>query len=72
MSKCWLADPVTRPSFTEIHNWLNITLAEKTLGPQSVYTYIRVYTKEIPDDYVINPSVAVSISVSSFTLLRFV
>jgi len=52
MSQCWLENPEERPSFTEIFEFLNKLLENTECSPQSPYSYIREYTKDIPVDYV--------------------
>ena len=55
MCSCWLVNPEERPSFTKLHDFLGKLLDGTHCNPQSSYSYIRDYTKDIPADYVDQP-----------------
>ena len=52
MRNCWLKNPNERPTFTQIHNFLSELLEGTRCDPQKIYSYIRNYTKDIPNCYV--------------------
>ena len=66
LSSCWLEDADKRPSFSDIHEFLDKLLDSTTCNPQSSYSYIRDYTKDIPSDYVHN---AIEVEVSALETL---
>ncbi|KAF6021994.1 MET [Bugula neritina] len=53
ISNCWLEDPEQRPTFTELHELFTSLLENVEFQPHGDYTYIRDYTRCIPDNYYI-------------------
>ena len=70
LCSCWLEDPNGRPSFTTIYEFLDKLLDGTNFNPQSSYSYIRDYTKDIPSDYVDDP-IEVEVRVQKLFYYKF-
>ncbi|XP_067947924.1 uncharacterized protein [Watersipora subatra] len=55
MCSCWLEAPTDRTTFAKLHTYLDSILGDTKCTPQSSYSYIRDYTKDISADYVDQP-----------------